>query len=310
MATSGRKQLKPKFGAKKEQKLLTKKNTVYFLILVAVLGVVGYLLYSGTVQSIFENPLAQQQIWQNIKPPSAEVPLGLASIRVYDPVNETYFNTIMGLYFDSNESFMCNVSTDSTFKLNESTWVVLNITGYHPQAMPVEGSGSDTGSPHINTYYLYRIASNKTLSFRLLSIDGNYSANNISRDLGNGTHTLEFSIINNNYTQNYTVFGWASWLPNGTYLEKDYTKNLDIKGTGSWMRWNGTIGNITILMTGSSNPIYPSIYQLNHDYNVSWGPPVFHRAQFTLQADFLGVNNVSLYQGWIDDYNMGLVDLM
>jgi len=241
------------------------------------------------------------------RPPAPRVPTGMSMVRLYDPINGTYFNNReVRLYHYENGSYYGSVLSNNTFRLNQSTIAFINLTGYHLSAESIEGSGKFFGDPVINTMYLYREANNNSMIFRIMAIDGDYSKTHID-NVTDGRRTIRFEVINLEFSANYTIWGWGEWLPEDSFQHKALTVSLRINGTRAWMCWNGSISNI-IYKTPIGDPFTPLVYDVG-SYNVSAMLCVYDRAEFSVTADFKNLTSVHLCQGFIDNYNIDIVQL-
>ncbi len=278
-------------------KILSRKNVTYLLIVLVPLAVVGGIVALNPQLEAYQDATNYYLLEGLLpKPEPPAMPYGLAKIRLKDSVNNTYFDNVpIELYHYGNESYHTTVLTNVTFLSNSSLTAFVNLTGYHYMAFGVNGSGSSTGDPYVNTYFLKRRAMNTTMSFEIKAIDGNFSKNSVS-DITDGFHQITFEITNDGFATNLSLWGEGFYLPNGTYQHKALTVSKNTKGTNSWMYWNGTVTNMEI--DGFLSPIYNI-----GSFNVTTGQLCYCCETFFVSGYFYKISGVGviLGQDWIDD---------
>lgn len=296
-----------KFETKSTQislKSLTKKQK--YILVSSIIGAIAFIsifYISFGLQTPFQP--TDYTLFEIAKPPEPphNIVTGYARIYLYDYNNDTYFDGTINLYDYNNESFIGSVQTNTTFYLNDTTIAFANVTGYHLQAPVLKGSA--TGYMQ-NIIQLERKTFNGTMSFKILSVDGNATLQHID-NITNGDHFITFQVNNSNHATYFDHWGVKSWLPNGTYQDKPLTIFHKTNGTASWIAWKGNISNVYVQPQGL-NWIKSQVYNVT-GYNVTFNVEILDTLTFTVAGTFQDITGIHLYQGFIDNYLQDIVNV-
>jgi len=282
---------------KKSDATTSKRKLVVALIIAIVVG--PFIFYFAFFGSEFRPP--------PIAP--VENQTGYYKVTLYDAFNGVYLNSSKITQINaSNYAIIRNdIATDTVYYSNTPSYLFVNISGYHPLAIALWASGgNDSASHYKNLLSLQRKINPADLTFMLIRWYNqtghywNYSNQLPSKD---GTYKLHFSINIDGFSKNTSLFGCQTWVP-PTILPPEsiaYVKSWTF--TANWLGF--VCKNITAYRFSYTSGVTTWPYQtpfMIPTMNCTVIPDVWWSMDFYIEATFIGLESIQLFEGLIDNY--------